>query len=448
MRRYPIAALLVVFGVVSLAVNAVEAVARPPSVVSVLDFGAVGDGVADDTEAIQKALNGSTAEVVFPAGTYRVTKTLFLGLPRPTTSFSYRRHFRGEGVEQSFLAWDGEAGGTLFHARSMLSCKFSSLSFIGHPGAKSGKVTTGRAGILFQCEFTGGGNMLNCFDSCRFNNADVGIKMGIKEGEGTNSDVLFSNIMASQVGTFFWAANNQAVDFTFNFLFIVDAGTVFRFQRGGNLLVNSVQVTDADTVLRIEGGGRCAATYVLNNARLEGGTAGLRKRLQLLSAPDIAWEQALVRFIGFNDAQWQWYANAGESRRRPLCDIGPGVNVAFDSSAFNGPVATVTGREGKPASVVIRESTFGYLTPAEAITANPFGYFKTENCFTDNMAPYPDVVKWPALPRQMIAGDADFETPLPGPVKTSVEAGDNHQKRQAAWVQSLEPEQEPGAASR
>ena len=340
-------------------------------------------------------------------------------------------------MEQSTLVWAGEPGGTLFHARSMLSCKFSSLTFSGRPQSKGKPMTTGRAGILFQCEFTGGGNMLNCFDSCRFNNADVGIKMGIKEGEGTNSDILFSNIMASQVGTFFWTANNQAVDYTFNFLFICDAGTVFRFQRGGNLLVNSVQVTDADTVLRIEGGGRCASTYVLNNARLEGGGSGKKKRLQLLSAPDIAWEQVLVRFIGFNDVQWQWYANTGETRRLPLCDIGPGVNVTFDSSAFNGPVASLTGREGKPASVVVRESTFGYLTPAEAITANPFGYFKTENCFTDNMVPCPDVVKWPALPRQIIAGDAKFEIPLPEPVKTSAEAEKDHQKRQAAWIQSL-----------
>ena len=58
---------------------------------SVLDFGAIGDGNADDTEAFQKALaaaakvpNGRT--VVVPGGTYRITSpltvqsTLLLGL--------------------------------------------------------------------------------------------------------------------------------------------------------------------------------------------------------------------------------------------------------------------------------------------------------------------------------------------------------------------------------
>ena len=46
-------------------------VVKSISTVSVKDFGAVGDGVTDDTLAIQKALNkGGT--IVFPAGIYMV----------------------------------------------------------------------------------------------------------------------------------------------------------------------------------------------------------------------------------------------------------------------------------------------------------------------------------------------------------------------------------------
>jgi hypothetical protein len=47
--------------------------AKMRDVVSVKDFGAVGDGVADDTAAIQAALNASAnAELTFPPGTYLV----------------------------------------------------------------------------------------------------------------------------------------------------------------------------------------------------------------------------------------------------------------------------------------------------------------------------------------------------------------------------------------
>ncbi|PJI44451.1 glycosyl hydrolase family 28-related protein, partial [Ferrovibrio sp.] len=44
------------------------------------DFGAVGDGKADDTAALQRGLNAAFAEaggmLVVPPGTYRVTRTL------------------------------------------------------------------------------------------------------------------------------------------------------------------------------------------------------------------------------------------------------------------------------------------------------------------------------------------------------------------------------------
>jgi hypothetical protein len=48
-------------------------------IVSVKDFGAIGDGVADDTIAIQNAIDAFSATgatIFFPAGTYKVTSTL------------------------------------------------------------------------------------------------------------------------------------------------------------------------------------------------------------------------------------------------------------------------------------------------------------------------------------------------------------------------------------
>ena len=48
-------------------------------VVSVKDFGAVGDGVTDDTSAIQTCINANqTAQIVFPSGTYKVSSAILL----------------------------------------------------------------------------------------------------------------------------------------------------------------------------------------------------------------------------------------------------------------------------------------------------------------------------------------------------------------------------------
>lgn len=50
--------------------------------VSAKDFGAVGDGIVDDTTAIQNALNGTKA-VYLPAGTYKITSQLVFGANCP-----------------------------------------------------------------------------------------------------------------------------------------------------------------------------------------------------------------------------------------------------------------------------------------------------------------------------------------------------------------------------
>src|SRR5687767_2340064 len=46
------------------------------SFLTVLDFGAKGDGQADDAPAIQGLINAKTGTIRFPAGTYRLTQPL------------------------------------------------------------------------------------------------------------------------------------------------------------------------------------------------------------------------------------------------------------------------------------------------------------------------------------------------------------------------------------
>ena len=72
------------------------------------DFGAVGDGKADDTAAIQKALDSvgtptsKSNALWFPAGTYRITKTLV----RTGASGVF---FIGEDPKTTIIRWDGPA---------------------------------------------------------------------------------------------------------------------------------------------------------------------------------------------------------------------------------------------------------------------------------------------------------------------------------------------------
>jgi hypothetical protein len=50
--------------------------------VTVRDFGAIGDGVADDTAAIQKAVDAGDGDVRFPRGVYRLSRPVLVDLDR------------------------------------------------------------------------------------------------------------------------------------------------------------------------------------------------------------------------------------------------------------------------------------------------------------------------------------------------------------------------------
>lgn len=49
---------------------------------TVHDFGTLGDGAADDTAAIQKAIDAKAGSIRFPAGTYRITRPLVVDLDK------------------------------------------------------------------------------------------------------------------------------------------------------------------------------------------------------------------------------------------------------------------------------------------------------------------------------------------------------------------------------
>jgi hypothetical protein len=70
---------------------------RLSETINVKDFGAVGDGVADDTLAIQNALNSPSTSVYFPDGTYRISNDGITSTPAIISSVANRRIF-GEGI--------------------------------------------------------------------------------------------------------------------------------------------------------------------------------------------------------------------------------------------------------------------------------------------------------------------------------------------------------------
>ena len=98
------------------------------------DYGATGDGVTDDTAAIQRALDelgrAGRAPVLFlPAGTYRITRTLSVG-------FAVFLSIVGEDPATTVLRWDGQAGGTMLVVNGLAYSRIVRLTFDGRRRAE------------------------------------------------------------------------------------------------------------------------------------------------------------------------------------------------------------------------------------------------------------------------------------------------------------------------
>lgn len=97
---------------------------------------AVGDGVKDDTKAIQSALSmlegkhPSTRAVYLPAGTYRITSTLSVTQVQGAAIYGCGR--------ATVILWDGEAGGRMFHSNGFGRNLFFGLTWDGQGKAAVG----------------------------------------------------------------------------------------------------------------------------------------------------------------------------------------------------------------------------------------------------------------------------------------------------------------------
>ncbi|HET6251051.1 MAG TPA: glycosyl hydrolase family 28-related protein [Tepidisphaeraceae bacterium] len=103
------------------------------------DYGAVGDGKADDSAAIQKGLDDlqkhEKAVVLFiPAGTYRITQTLHT--LRKSHNDCQGVALVGEDPATTTFIWDGQAGGTVFKWDAW----YSRISRIGIDGKNKADV--------------------------------------------------------------------------------------------------------------------------------------------------------------------------------------------------------------------------------------------------------------------------------------------------------------------
>lgn len=219
--------------------------------VSVKDFGAVGDGVADDTAAIQAAIayaksltvynNGENTaprggfRIYFPKGLYLIGSTIQLSNINGLV-------FSGDGKESSMLVYTPNTG-SMFNINQMLFTTFEKLGFatgiIGTNTASRKTVTVrsaNRVANLFNWTSESGSDRFNVW-------RDIFVKGGFDKvwdvaGSTTHSEnsIVESNFFDCN---YVWYSNNvQSVNTYFSHCdaeFIQES--VFYYVSGGNLYV-------------------------------------------------------------------------------------------------------------------------------------------------------------------------------------------------------------------
>lgn len=106
----------------------------------VSQFGASGNGIADDTAAIQSCLNavviGRQQVCYLPAGTYKISSTL--SLRSPTSQVYYSGRLIGADPATTKILWAGPAGGTMLLQNGGFGATYERITWDGAGTAQIG----------------------------------------------------------------------------------------------------------------------------------------------------------------------------------------------------------------------------------------------------------------------------------------------------------------------
>jgi hypothetical protein len=157
------------------------------------DFGAAGDGISDDTDAIQRGLNAlcklacyspNSVTLYFPAGKYRITRTLLMEL-------NHGANVIGEDPSKTSIFWAGQNGGTMLRTSGSMGTTFGRLTWDG-----SGTAAIGIAQWWnYRVDRANYQGSIEHVDEI-FRDVDIGIfggRLGIDYGQGDSETLILRN---------------------------------------------------------------------------------------------------------------------------------------------------------------------------------------------------------------------------------------------------------------
>ena len=351
------------------------------TVLDVRSFGAAGDGEADDTEAIAKAIESAgkperagakrtrPTAVLLRAGTYRITRTIGLH-PRLRLAC-----LRGEGYllpngtsgAHTTLVWDGPEGGHMFDVKGYAGLRITDLKFDGG----------GKAGVLLRLNSVPGVGTAQFFmERVLLDHADTGIELG-GDMDMCASDMTFMDVLMDNMKSCgFRAVNFQQVNFMFLRCQVSHAPVGFSLRRGGSSHFLLPSFFAVDTCIEL-GGGVNNGSYSITGLFLERGSlADMKKRMVVLRADG----EVNVSVSGIQTGcQNVWGDDA--DLETPSFILGPTAQVTVRDSIVSGKAARLAGGTGLPTWIQFDNCRFTRASdPRKDIECDEHSGFELRNC--------------------------------------------------------------------
>jgi hypothetical protein len=222
---------------------------------SVRQFGAIGDGVTDDTRAIRMAIQaasqrpqtgtdpqdpwGKGGVVYFPPGQYKITDKLIVDRQSGIQLIGAgafpgdERATANDLGPRASLIWDGDTLGPddsyMLHFTGCMGITISDLGLYapeGNPGDFAAM------SLIFFDNAGNWGSGVSTFRNLTLVGAEVGIMMGIAQ-ENNAADIVFERIVMVGLERGFVVPHEQGVNYRWNMLYAKDCLTVMHFELGG-----------------------------------------------------------------------------------------------------------------------------------------------------------------------------------------------------------------------
>lgn len=328
-----------------------EAAAPEAGPIDVRQFGAVGDGKADDTQALQRALDAAayqgaertdplavrTGRVVLPEGHYRITAPLKLTPAHKgiviegcggMTWFGGAPGSKRTPFARTQVIYDGPEGGSMIDIRGINGMEIRNLGLLG----------MGKAGVLVKGNSPRGhatGRIR--FQRVLFIDGGTGVEFG---GEtATNGDTSYLvECFFRNLDKGFVTRAGQNVLFTFVRCDFMNVGTCWHAEKGGAYEAMSCFARSCPLVIRIDEVGVNNGTFHFSNLKVEPILGKNRGRATILKAGS----EAMVVFTSLNIVAA--VATQGEGLDVPAFDLGPSALVTVTGSQISGKVATLRGK--------------------------------------------------------------------------------------------------------